>query len=1721
MFNNLLNALPLVKESICYCFQYYLGIEINIDNLSLDQNNNINLHLTNISIEPNKINGNFLRDLNIKLTKGVIEKLQIKFGVNEFELKISKISIFLMPVILLYENNTEEKKIKEENNSINIDNKSNNNQDNNSNNKLNSESDNKSDNNKTNNSGSMLNSLIDYYLNKLKISIDEINIYFFNYEINNKNISFANPVLSLHLYKILYEDIKNENNINNIENNQKEYFWIEKHFSIATISVKIIKSFDLKNKDGITQSSYNTTSKNNILLFNEEKGIHFYSNKNKEIKANFGDIQIIMDLFQLELLKNFIDTYTLYFKTPKNKRNININNENNCKKNNNISTNNSKYNIVMNLKIELNSFSFILFENSHKYSENPKFFNYSKVLEKNKFFQHFCYFEDNFFVFAIKNIFLEFNSKTNKINFSIDEIDLNYVEYNSKIKNEKNNEKDELPKMGSYYSECNDSMIFKSNDLFLPTGDENTNLYSYEYFQSFDFQFFDNEILIIKNIKLVLGLNDVNHNLNQIKFSNNNININFHPFLIFKMMKFLYENTLLIKEIIFYNYEHELIINKDINDKENNINNENNNECNLSFLSINSEENSSKSNININKAINSSDIIKTSDIENTKNDNNLNETHSLKNFIYDVNIEISFKNIEIRVYSFKYESDDNNIINPFLTEFYYENICIMDIKDEFKEKKLKCNQITSNDYFCLSIKNIKLYNKKNKNDEVELKINSLIFSYNNSKILQIINENFICGFLCSEKKLVVNLNLDIYFELKNLTSIISFINIWKNTILIYGIFSGRMEYNFNKGQKELKKMNFDKKILKSCLQHKNKVNYKNNISTTNNEFKFAAEIKIKKINIYLDVLPKKIKIKTYINNIKLTYVYSKNTQKEFKSKLITQDFEFILQKIESKELGFYIKDIQLKLNITKYVDINKNNINGILPKKDKKFFAVIPEENMDIYINRMIKYNKLFNKNKNNMINNNKPVLNENNQLTTKININIIIQNINIFPIENLLYINDIYNIIIKDELYNNSFRQENNENVTYNGSLSSSNNSSKIIKSIISNKIYNFENDNRNNKINDSPFIINFLIKNIEINITDKNKKTIILNINDLNLVQNILKINKTNLNIFYEIKEQKEKIKVNIGLITDINLSIMEKYNFCCSYMIKIKEINFNFCEDSFHYLQKVADDFSDILSQCFIKPKKNNKIVVTQKSDHLISVHDITEENLQNDCEDEIFGKNVADSICLMSGISDSLLDIDYNYLDNLKNEKDETNESIDNIYKSCLKERRLQSKISNDFSLNIEKICVGLYGGLDFESELDIKIKNNSNNDFEMFNEEINELKQNLGIVDSDENKENNNNNNFCDNFELIEINKINKINSRELDNYILCNIENLSLCLLYEKSNSYEVEFKILNFEIMDLLKNSAFKRLFSRKQILNNKKEEENYPFLSVFVDISNAESELNQNKNNISDYNIACEVSIITMNLMANDTNLLFLLNFFLNKNKIKNKNKKEIESISQMYNIINYHTGPSYVIDSVFNQIIVEDYGDECNDLINDDKNFMYITNFIFKEFYIFITYESNNLRFNFQNISIPIIPNIKDYPFCFTQITYKGFVTLGEFTNIFVSDFLSQLSKYQLVVDLFKSLSWTKPIINLFEDIFDIFISPFQSYKKNQGFMEGLFKGIKKFLFNILSNNVYVGEKIIRTFTTFIGVTENNNIGKNSFYEKYILTDDKKKIYDYFYK
>ena len=49
-------------------------------------------------------------------------------------------------------------------------------------------------------------------------------------------------------------------------------------------------------------------------------------------------------------------------------------------------------------------------------------------------------------------------------------------------------------------------------------------------------------------------------------------------------------------------------------------------------------------------------------------------------------------------------------------------------------------------------------------------------------------------------------------------------------------------------------------------------------------------------------------------------------------------------------------------------------------------------------------------------------------------------------------------------------------------------------------------------------------------------------------------------------------------------------------------------------------------------------------------------------------------------------------------------------------------------------------------------------------------------------------------------------------------------------------------------------------------------------------------------------------------------------------------------------------YHTKTSFVLDSQFNEIFAEDFGEEKNDLL-PDRNSFYTTNFLFREFEMII--------------------------------------------------------------------------------------------------------------------------------------------------------------------
>ena len=1735
MFSDLMNSLPSIKNVILNIFDTYLGIKLNLSNFELDQDKNLYIKLNDVKLEPNQINNNYLKDINIKITKGIIEQLELRVGINTFEINLSKLSLTVMPVISI--NKKEKKEIVEEkkeekkeeiNNNINKSNEK--------------------------EQKSYMRSFIDYYLSKLKISIDEIELIAFNYEITNKNLTLANPVIFFNLYKIKYDKGKLKETLD--KSYIRKNIWENKHFSIDALCLKICKSFsqeekDLNKSDNSSQKKdfFDKDNNDNIMVINTQKGIHFYTNTKNEILGEIGDIQLIINLFQLELFKNFIDSYLLFLSLgsennikniPNKKKEIKTDMTNITYSNINKSViNTQSNNEIMNIKINLNTLSLIILERNQNQTE-VKLNEYIKE----KMTEHFCYFEENFFIFVLYKLSLQYTNLNQMTSLTIDEIGLNYIEYNSKEKKEE--EIELINRTNSEYSENNDTGIFRSNEIFKSIKEDGINVK--EYYCSYDYRYEKNQILLIKNIKVDF-INNIKDK-NKLNFELNSFLINFHPIYLFKLLKLLFENSFLIKEVLFPNIElinekNKLNISKNKSDENiliegDNINtkNENGDNLELSLLSFeekeeeeiikidNNKENKEKNGQSMDNVVYKSDIIFNNENSDIIEEDELNI--KIKKLLENLTFEIKIRVIEIKLNSFKCEENFYNIINPFFNEFYYEHIYIMDIKDDFKQKKLKINEISSKDNFNIMIKNIIIKNtfdEKSHNELIIFKFYPLIVSFTNNKILDIFSDSVPIKYDLEKNEININIKINLFFKVKLFPYILSFVNIWKYTLLLFDIFQQRMIFNYNKGKDELEEMNHEKDILKYIENYrknlaKNKkdneiVEYDYNIKNKNDKNKLNIDIKIPLIRVEFDILPQKIK--TYINIQQLELKYILNN--------LSDKINFSINEITSTEFDFKISSILLNMTLTQIkndsFDISGKKVSHIKNKKKLRFDIVSPGESIEIYIENILRF-----KHKQRMLD---LKLNEYEKVNeTKIALDLSIKSIIIKPLEAILFVNDIYNVIGREEIYNSNNNEKNKMLLTKSMqriSTSSwddkkSKNKNNLISSIVKDKdtdsISLNTNNNETNKKNKTDLInINLNIELIKCEIVDDTTyKSTEISINNITLKNKVFNINSIKFYILYEISDLFEKVLVNICEINDINLSLTEKPKNNFSLEIIITSIIFSICKDSFNYIQTILDIISNVISNCFVQAKKGNKIVLSQKKDVLIGMRD-TKLSTQDDQEAEVFGNNEAKSVCLISAKNEFVLEIDEDYLDNLKNEKEEVIDNIDEIFKSTLREKKKENTDNNDLILCIKKINFGLYDGLDFESVVDINCKSDEDNN-------------NININNNNENKINIEKKETP--FEIIEFNPYKKINGRDNNNYLLFFTEDLNLSIIYEQSNSYEIDFSIKLFEVTDHLKDSNFKRLlFATRNIedhLNfeegdenqiNNNNNKNNKFMSIFVDISNSQNELSAN--NYSDFNIICEISLSNIQLKIHQKALLFILNFFIDSDKAK-KDEKENKTIN-LYNKTKYHTDRAFIEDCEFNELFVENLdGVNQSDLLVD-RNFFYITNFLFRKFNVNITYESNELGFRFQSIYIPLIPDLKDYDFSFNEIKYKGFVTLSQFTDFFAEHFLGQLSKSNLFLQLLKSLSWTRPIVDILGDFFDIFISPFQSYKKNQGFIHGFFKGIKKFFFNLLSKNVYAGEKMIRTLTTFIGVTKNNSIGKDSFYERYILTDEKKKIYNYFYK
>lgn len=1683
---NCLTYLPFIKPLISDFLSQYIGIDINLETIGLLSENTFDLDLKDIEANPRILNSLLLKHSNIKIMSFSIGQIKLGINLNSVNLTVSKIKLIMIPVI---DNTITPQKTKNHS-------------------KTNCESKIKNDNNSNkSNSGGFKKAILNFIFKGINVEINDIDIYMLNYEPNEFNMILTNPCLSVHLPCIKFY-VDQEYNGDNIEN-----FYDGKMLIIENILINISKSFKEKTNINIDENDefvpveiYET-----VFALNPRKGICLHTNVNNNFTLDFGDMQLLLNMFQVDLLKNFIENYLSYFTSENQLTNSNetynhihkhnhIHNKQINKTNNNNDdeafTNDEKK-ILLCLNVNLDSLSVILLESFYS-EDKPKFYNYDPF----KFKDHFCYFEDNFLLFSLTNMQTKITSYTSLNNnqslfslleFYLNEMSLSYIEYKSKKKVETFSSINT-----SIYEEAS-STLFNTNNSKYTTSYRNNTL-TLEEINQYKYAYIDNNIFNLNVFKVTFDLTN-----NQLNSEIDGIKIGIHPAYLFKMLKIIYDNSIFIKEIFFYNKDkiNETHIRKSLYDT-----------VNSQELKLNSYE---RNNYQRKKFFDENKF----NTNKEQNDNNNNNKHKVTNTC-KININFLLKKIDIKILCFKPEKQFSSTITPFFTEFYYDCIYILQMN---QYKKMELKTVTSNDFIALSVTNIKL-TTLNTIETIELNIDDIKLFFNVYQLFYIKNglkiklENNI-------HDIQIETNLQLLVEFNLVDELLAFINIWRYSLQILNIFKKRMKINYSKGSKEIYLMYNGHNKPKCKIKKDNAMKPNDNKNKLN-----SSEINIK-VSIPLIVIQLK-----YENSNKSMSGFGKdpliqvkgikcnfNLNNESNIKLL---FEF--DNIEGEEIFKIIKfnvsfEMYKKLienNIKKEDSENayQNNNNDFIKKRDHHllFSSIHPGKYLNTYILQINDINHKLELEEKKQLNQLHKYKEKQSSHKTILNIKVFanIEHLFIDPIQLLVYSHNVFNSILQSKFKNKSyFQRTKNSTLTFSQASKQIflNSSNEALLQIEANQLKN------NSSLTDSNFTNNSQLIQVNENNIEK-ENSIELNFSfKLDKMQMILGkspylciemyklyLNNSNssieasfdlLSININYLEQNQEISANLLKITNTNTIIKlppsillgQVYN-SITIDVNIKSISGGICRDSLSYLLSFIDKLKKLLKKISFEIPNLTQSSDIYKSFDVIEMNDISKnENTQTNSNlsqsDSNTLNNLQQNISSFSGYNNS----------NKNHSPQNQNQTTKN-------------KIIT-FNIKIELISFTLYQGEDLSPRLNVLSKQT-----------------------------------YSD-FEDISNDSIYYTSNRKESNYVSLKIEDIITQATIDFKTLYKSEFVIWKLYIEDTLEESDFKYMLNRSTFtLDDSK-----PFLKIELEITN--SSINKNQPTDYDYNIICFIEIISFSIMIHQKTLYFIMDLLLGSTQEKeylqniettkqqpinlglSKSYSKITSSSRNQNGFQYiHKMPNldYNITDSFifgfveltedNEININKSKND-NDNNNNEKKLVFQIQFHLKDLKISFTYQSENFGFKYNNLTIPILPSIDNYPFYLKQIKFQGLATLNQFNEFLFKDIISQISKYQLFIDFLKNLSLTKPISTMISNFLYMFISPYFSYKEGKGFLIGLKGGVSEFVLSVIRGNAFIYSKMLKSLMSFVGISKSNKIDKESFYMRYFESQENLKYNEFFYK
>jgi hypothetical protein len=220
-------------------------------------------------------------------------------------------------------------------------------------------------------------------------------------------------------------------------------------------------------------------------------------------------------------------------------------------------------------------------------------------------------------------------------------------------------------------------------------------------------------------------------------------------------------------------------------------------------------------------------------------------------------------------------------------------------------------------------------------------------------------------------------------------------------------------------------------------------------------------------------------------------------------------------------------------------------------------------------------------------------------------------------------------------------------------------------------------------------------------------------------------------------------------------------------------------------------------------------------------------------------------------------------------------------------------------------------------------------------------------------------------------------------------------------------------------------------------------------------------------------EHNISIYIHLASLNIHIDQFTLKFFIQFFkirFNNFFLEKEDEATPSNTNNMDNTMLSHIGDRKLT--------------ERSEIVSLKMNYL-IKRIIIQEFSININYNSQKLPIdNLKEkdiLQLVDFSNINDLKLVFKNNDIRGPKKPSQIFQELYSNWKEDILKSQIVKAYLGSISIIRPFKNVVGGFIELFKQPYESYKHDTSFEEGLVNGVKKFVVTFTTESLMLGEKV----------------------------------------